>query len=47
MEINPRNLVLPQGSVVGPVAYTACTPKVGDISNHHNVANRVYAYDEN
>ena len=36
---------LPQGSVVGPVAYTVYTLPVGDIANHHNVSHHVYADD--
>ena len=36
---------LPQGSVVGHVAYTVYTLPVGDIANHHNVSHHVYADD--
>ena len=36
---------LPQGSVVGPVAYTVYTLPVGDIANYHNVSHHVYADD--
>ena len=44
---NPTNLEfgLPQGSIVGPIAYSIYTLPVGDIARHHGINYHLYADD--